>query len=101
TSAATSPAAPPRPRPPISPRPSMGDFPGPLRIAGSPRRPAARRPGPAVLLVLLYAALFAAALWWLRAASPLFQRRPAVAVPPANGAKSETVSRSALLSGQD
>jgi hypothetical protein len=78
----------------------MADTHGPLRIAATPRRPAAPRPGPAVLLVLLYAALFAAALWWLRAASPLFQRRRAIPAPPAAGPKSEIVSRSALLSGQ-
>lgn len=78
----------------------MADSPGPLRIVGPPRRPAARRPGPAVLLVLLYAALFAAALWWLRAASPLFPRRPSVPARPATAPKSEILSRSALLSGQ-
>lgn len=35
-----------------------------------------RRPGPAVLLVLLYGLLFLAALFLLRAKSPLFHRKP-------------------------
>ncbi len=78
----------------------MADSRDPLRIAGPAQRPAARRPGPAVLLVLLYAALFAAALWWLRAASPLFQRRAPVPPRPAAAPKSEILSRSVLLSGQ-
>jgi len=78
----------------------MADPTGPHRIAPSGERPAARRPGPAVILVLLYAALFAAALWWLRAASPLFERRPSVAASPAAGKKSEIFPRSALLAGE-
>jgi hypothetical protein len=57
-----------------------------------------RGPGSAVLLVLVYAAIFAAALWWLRARSPLFQKRPAPS-PPAPQ-KSAAVPRSALLSGE-
>ncbi len=44
-----------------------------------------RRPGPAVLLVFLYAALFAAGLWWFRAKSPLF--RPRAAGPLAQTAR--------------
>jgi hypothetical protein len=39
--------------------------------ATPPRR---RGPGAAVLMVLLYAGLFGAGLWWFRARSPLFQR---------------------------
>jgi hypothetical protein len=42
----------------------------------SPRR---RTPGAAVLLVFLYAALFAAGLWWMKSKSPLFQRAKASA----------------------
>ncbi len=42
---------------------------------GEPPAPRARRPGPAVLLVLVYAALFGAGLWWFRARSPLFRAR--------------------------
>jgi hypothetical protein len=78
----------------------MADFTGPVRVVGRSPRRAARGPGPAVVIVLLYAAIFAAALWWLKARSPLFQRRntaPASAAPT----KSEVVSRSALLSGED
>jgi hypothetical protein len=78
----------------------MADSTGPYRIVGPSERPAARRPGPAVILVLLYAALFAAALWWLRSRSPLFQRRPSVAAPSAAGTKSEVLPRSALLAGE-
>ena len=50
----------------------------------SPRR---RWPGPAVLLVLLYAVLFAAGLWWMRGRSPLF-RRPTAGGRPAEAARS-------------
>ena len=75
------------------------------------RRP--RRPGPAVLLVLLYGAIFAAGLWWLRARSPLFRARrsagPAgTSASPAAGrgaspppaAASLTDRRRALLAGE-
>ena len=78
----------------------MADFTGPVRVVDRSPRRTARGPGPAVVIVLLYAAIFAAALWWLKARSPLFQRRntePASAAPT----KSEVVSRSALLSGED
>ena len=78
----------------------MADFTGPVRVVGPSQRRTTRRPGPAVVLVLLYAAIFAAALWWLKARSPLFQRRDTPA-PPAAPTKSEVVSRSALLSGED
>jgi hypothetical protein len=78
----------------------MADSTGPHRIVGSSERPAARRPGPAVVLVLLYAALFAAVLWWLRARSPLFQRRPLVVAPSAAGTKDEVLPRSALVTGE-
>lgn len=77
----------------------MADSLGPLRVVRPPERWTARRPGPAVVLVFLYAALFAAALWSLRARSPLFQRRHAP-VPPASGSKSEVVSRAALLAAE-
>ena len=77
----------------------MADSPGPLRVARSPERRSARGPGLAVILVLLYAAIFAFAVWWLKARSPLFQRRPSQA-PPAAQKKSGVASRSALLSGE-
>jgi len=55
----------------------------PLRIVrpseSLPRRP--KRPGLAVVLILLYAGLFGAGLWWFRSASPLFRK-----VPPRSGA---------------
>ncbi|MEP6770084.1 MAG: hypothetical protein ABJC61_15525 [Acidobacteriota bacterium] len=72
----------------------------------------ARRPGPAVLLVLLYGAIFAAGLWWLRARSPLFRARRAgpsgTSAPPAAGrgslpplaAASLPDRRRALLAGE-
>src|SRR5262249_43984652 len=45
-----------------------------LRVVGPDQRPRPRRPGPAVLWILFYAALFAAALWYLRARSPLMHK---------------------------
>jgi len=61
-----------------------------------PRR---RGPGLAVLLVIAYGLAFVAALWWLRARSPLFQaaRRETKsgAIPPAPAR-----SRAALLAGE-
>ena len=53
-----------------------------------------------MVLVLLYGLLFAAALWMLRARSPLFHRpqsKTALSVPSEKG---ESVSRSSLLSGE-
>jgi hypothetical protein len=76
----------------------MADSPGPLRVAGLPERRNARGPGKAVLLILLYAAIFAVALWWLKARSPLFQKKSAPSPPAAQ--KSDVVSRSALLSAE-
>src|SRR3982751_6349693 len=62
-----------------------------------------RRPGPAVLLVLFYALLFAAGLWWIRAKTgthaggtrPAGETRPAEAPLPA----AERHGRAELLSG--
>ncbi len=48
-----------------------------------PPAPRSRRPGPAVLLVLVYAALFGAGLWWFRARSPLFRARTPAGAPTA------------------
>lgn len=45
-----------------------------LRAVGPEEGPRPRRPGPAVLAILLYAILFGGALWYLRSKSPLFQR---------------------------
>lgn len=79
----------------------MADSAGPIPVDRPARRTTqGRGPGPAVVLVLVYAAIFAAALWWLKARSPLFQRRPAPA-PPAAQTKSEVLPRSALLSGEN
>lgn len=77
----------------------MADSPAPLRVVGPSERRPARKPGPAVVLVLLYGLLFAAALWMLRARSPLFHRAhtTAASVPPE---KVERVTRSSLLSGE-
>ena len=76
----------------------MADFPAPLQVVGPPARRARRGPGKAVVLILLYAAIFAAALWWLKARSPMFRKRPAPDPPAAR--KSNAVPRSALLSGE-
>jgi hypothetical protein len=60
-----------------------------LRIvaASEQRPPGRRRPGPGVVLILLYALLFGAGLWWFRAKSPLFRSRRAAlpALLPASG----------------
>jgi hypothetical protein len=56
----------------------MADRTPPLRIVrpseSIPRRP--KRPGLAVVLILLYAGVFGAGLWWFRSASPLFRKAP-------------------------
>ena len=57
-----------------------------------------------MVLILLYGLLFAAALWVLRARSPLFHRPRAsasAAVPSARLEKRENITRSSLLSGED
>ena len=78
----------------------MADSPAPLRVVGPFERRPARRPGPAVVLVLLYGLLFAAALWMLRARSPLFHRTQANTALSVPSEKGESVSRSSLLSGE-
>lgn len=73
----------------------MAERPGPIRIVPQPPAPVLRprRPGSAVVLILVYAALFGAGLWWFRARSPLFRDRRAgesgsrATVPAANAAK--------------
>ena len=75
----------------------MGDTPTSLRVVGPTERRTSRRPGLAVVLVLIYGLLFAAGLWILRARSPLFHR----AQPSAPAQESKTVPRSSLLSGED
>ena len=77
----------------------MADSPAPLRAVRAFERRPARRPGAAVVLVLLYGLLFAAALWILRARSPLFHGAR-VATPPAPLERVESVTRSSLLSGE-
>jgi hypothetical protein len=78
----------------------MADSPAPLRVVEPSERRPARRPGPAVVLVLLYGLLFAAALWMLRARSPLFHRAQTTAAPSVPPEKVESVTRSSLLSGE-
>jgi hypothetical protein len=81
----------------------MADSPGPLRIVGPFERRATRKPGSAVVLILLYGLIFAGALWMLRARSPLFHRQRTDSVPaspPARPEKLESVPRSSLLSGE-
>jgi hypothetical protein len=53
----------------------------------SPRR---RWPGLAVFLVLLYAVLFAAGLWWMKSRSPLFSRARVAPSPDRPVAQSST-----------
>ena len=57
-----------------------------------------RRPGRAVVFVLVYAGFFAAALWSIRASSPMMRARkgPPPARPPAVARRN---GRSALLAG--
>jgi hypothetical protein len=74
-----------------------------------PRR--SRRPGVAVVLILLYAGIFGAGLWWLKSASPLLKGRgkasdggprPAKtpAASPRPSAQDAYARRAALLSGE-
>jgi hypothetical protein len=44
-----------------------------------------KKPGLAVLIVLLYGLLFLAGLFWLRAHSPLFHRETRPATTPVSG----------------
>jgi hypothetical protein len=84
-----------------------------LRVVGPGDGPRPGRPGPAVLLILIYAALFAAALWFLRSKSPLFQKsrssgqaKPTAASLPSPRprllatARPPRPSRDALLAGE-
>jgi hypothetical protein len=73
--------------------------PPPFRILGPPEPAPVRRRGPgvAVLVIAAYALAFFAALWFLRAHSPLF-RRPAAA--PARSAAPALPSRASLLEGE-
>ena len=64
----------------------------------APRR---RRPGPAVLLVFLYAALFAAGLWWFRSRSPLFARSRVAPSPDRPVATREAIERAAAIARLD
>lgn len=66
---------------------------------GVSRRPGPRRPGPAVVFILLYAVVFAAVLWVLRARSPIFRTRRAAMPAPRATKTEEAVPRSVLLSG--
>src|SRR5215470_1660745 len=83
TSARTLPAG---ARPPTrgsSWKPSMSEERHPhLRAVTEEARSRKRRgPGPAVLMVFLYAGLFGAGLLWFRSRSPLFQRSRAEKAP--------------------
>lgn len=70
-----------------------------LRILGPPEPAPLKRRGPgiAILAIAAYALAFFAALWFLRAQSPLF-RRPAAA--PARSAAPAPATRAALLEGE-
>lgn len=73
-----------------------------FRLVGPTDPVPARRRGPgfAVLAIAAYALAFFAALWFLRARSPLF-RRPAAAAPSAaRSVPSVPPSRASLLAGE-
>jgi hypothetical protein len=63
------------------------------------RPPRRRSPGAAVVLVLLYAALFGAGLWWFRSRSPLFHRSQ-LAPPPSRPVAESAARRQDLSSGK-
>jgi hypothetical protein len=73
----------------------MADRIPPLRIVresdGSPAASRRRTPGAAVVLILVYAVLFGAGLWWFRSASPLFRARGRK--PDAAGSASDAARR--------
>lgn len=79
----------------------MPDLPTPLRAVDPEERRPPRRPGAAVILVLLYGLLFLAGLVLLRARSPLFHRQEAPVSTAAGHrrAGAPPVARSTLLSG--
>jgi hypothetical protein len=81
---------------------SAGSPGGPRLTVVRPRPPApSRRPGAAVVAVLVYALLFALALWYLRSKwmrGPL-SPAPARTAPPAAAARSASDERAWLLGG--
>jgi len=75
----------------------MADNAAGLRIVGSEERPRPRRPGPAVLWILVYAGVFGAALLYLRFHSPW---KKADGTPAGTAARAQAKpSRDALLTG--
>jgi hypothetical protein len=86
----------------------MADRTPPLRIVrpsdSLPRRP--KRPGLAVVLILLYAGIFGAGLLWFRSASPLLRKGPRradggpgpSASPPASDSGRSAAPSSAMAS---
>jgi hypothetical protein len=79
----------------------MGSGDSPPWVVGPERRHRSRRPGPAVLWILLYAILFAVALWFLRV-TPRPGRDAAVsAASGTQDGNAWAAPRTALLSGDD
>lgn len=82
----------------------MPDLPPPraLRVLGPPEPAPTRRRGPgvAVLAIAVYALAFFAALWLLRAHSPIFRRPAPQAAPVAPAAPPVEASRASLLAGE-
>ena len=92
----------------------MADEPSPLRIVGPGESRNPRRPGPAVVWILVYAGLFGAGLIYLRAKIPLLRKvapeaarsESAAAPAPAKGPAptrppaEHSPEREALLSGE-
>lgn len=81
----------------------MADGVPPLRLRlvrssdAVPARRLSRRPGAAVVLILAYAAVFGAGLWWFRSASPLFKSRARKL--ESSGAKAQVKPRAASPAG--
>lgn len=88
-----------------------------LKIVRPPdaRPPRRRWPGSAVVLIILYAGIFAAGLWWFKSASPLLRQRATdrragegasgakktlPPSPPASDAAARVVRRASLLAGE-
>ncbi len=75
-----------------------------LRVVGPGESTRRRRPGPALLFILLYALLFGGALWYLGVRSDLFRKKEPSLIRRENtatrGRGTPALSRDALLAGE-